>query len=448
VFASATPIPEAAAQWLREEPEVQRVVSVESDLADIQRNIDEASQTISRLEGVLATGDRLTLYPALSSRRMRIASIQHQLIGIRAQLADEAISKGASSSATGQRKALMTQYAAAGNPEQAHGERTGAAQAGFDKVGEGADEIEKAIMETQAMAVALRTYAVSGLLADDARTKLSTDLEESTKEARAIEDELREINDEIVLGKDLSGVGDQDLMAARALRQQVIAAQNSEQSSLASSGRMSPLADQASRLAQQLEQTDAQIDALVAKGIDDIKATLKQERANIADYKALLSEYEQEARTVGSEILAASFKDVKAKFYDVVIRTDVGNVDVAWSQKEDNDDDLKRLGLAKSRDLKQLRDEFRFVLDEATPKPSQPKQSVLPPASTEGGSGGASPDKGGSTDSRVKPAGDGKTGSAQPTVKPDEKPKTAPKTAPKKPTAPKTTTAPKTGGTP
>jgi hypothetical protein len=326
----------------------------------------------------------------------------------------------------------MSQYNALGNPEQAHGQRVGEAQAGFDKVGEGALEVEKAIMETQAMAVALRTYAVSGALPDDARGKLTTDIEDATKEARAIEDELHEIGSEIVLGKDLAPVGDQDLLAARALRQQVIAAQNSEQLSLASSGKMSPLADQAGRLAQQLEQTDAQIDALVARGIEEIKATLAKERNNISEYKGLLAEYEQEARTVGSEILAASFKAVKDKLYDVVIRTDVGNVDVAWSQKEDNDDDLKRLGLARSRDLKQLRDEFKFVLDEATQTPSAPKPSVLPPASTEGGSGSASPDQGGATDSRVKPAGDQKTGSQQPTVKPGTDTSTAPAPAPKK----------------
>ena len=34
------PIPEAAAQWLRDEPEVQRVVGVETDLGEIQSNID------------------------------------------------------------------------------------------------------------------------------------------------------------------------------------------------------------------------------------------------------------------------------------------------------------------------------------------------------------------------------------------------------------------------
>lgn len=420
VFQSATPIPEAAAQWLREEPEVQRVVNVENDLAEIQRNIDESAATISRLEGVLATGDRLTLYPALSSRRMRIAAIQHDLIGIRSGLADQAIAAGASSSATAQRKALVARYDSMGNPERAYGDRTGAAQAGFDKVGETALEVEKAMMEMQAMAVALRTYAVSGSMADDARTALTTEIDAVTKEARAIEDELKEIDHEIILGKDLSGVGDKDLMAARALRQQVIAAQNTEYQGLASSGRASALAGQAARLAMQLEQTDAQIDALVARGIDEIKATLAQERQNIAEFQGLLAEYEAEARTVGAEILGASFKDVKAKFYDVIIRTDVGNVDVAWSQKEDNDDDLKRLGLAKSRDLKQLRDEFRFILDETLPKPSEPKPSAVPPASTEGGSGGTSPDKGG-TDPRVKPAGDDAKAPAAPVVKPDAK---------------------------
>jgi tetratricopeptide (TPR) repeat protein len=448
VFASATPIPEAAAQWLREEPEVQKVVAVETDLGLVQRYLDESSATITRLEGVLATGDRLSLYPALSARRLRIAAIQHDLIHIRNDLADKAIAGGASSGATSQRKALAAQYAALGDPERTHGERTGAGQASFDKVGDSAAEVEKAIMETQAMAVALRTYAVSGLASEDQRATMTSEIETATREARAIEDELAAIQTEIVLGKDLAGVGDQELLAARSLRQQLIAAQNAEQQGFASQGRASSLGEVAARLANQLEGTDTQIDQLIARGIEQIKATLATERQNIVEYRQLLAEYETEARAVGAEVLGASFKNVKAKFYDVIIRTDVGNVDVAWSQKEDNDDDLKRLGLAKSRDLKQLRDEFRFVLDETSTTPARPKEAP-PPAPTEG-STGTSPDKGGAPDSRIKPAGDEKRETTQPVVKPDsDSSKTAPKKAPK--TAPKTapkkaTTTPAKGG--
>ena len=441
VFASAAPIPEAAAQWLREEPEVQRVVSVENDLSAVQRHLDESNATIDRLEGVLATGDRLTLYPALSARRLRISTIQHDLIGIRNALADQAIAGGGSSGATAQRKSLASQYAALGDPERSHGERTGQAQASYDAVGDGALEVQKAIMETQAIAVALRTFAVSGLMADDTRNSLQTELQTATTEAQSIEDELASIDREIVLGKDLAGVGDADWQRARELRAQLIAAQNAENQGFTSQGRSSALADQAARLSMQLEQTDAQIDGIIARGIDEIKATLTKERASVAEYRQLLDEYEAEVRTLGTSLLGKSFKDVKDKLYDVVIRTDVGNVDVAWSQKEDNDDDLKRLGLAKSRDLKQLRDEFKFVLDETTPTPAQPKPSALPAASTEGG---ASPDKGGG-DTRIKPTeGSTTTGSPQPVVKPDNDkgtpaPKTAPKAVPKAP-------APKTGG--
>ena len=41
-------------------------------------------------------------------------------------------------------------------------------------IGDGALEVNKAIMETQAMAVALRTYAISGSMASDASAALTT----------------------------------------------------------------------------------------------------------------------------------------------------------------------------------------------------------------------------------------------------------------------------------
>ncbi len=415
VFASAAPIPEAAAQWLREEPEVQRVVNVESDLNAIRNGLAEAEQTITRLEGVLATGDRLSLYPALSSRRMRIAAIQHSLIGIRSQLHDRA------GSSDGQRRALVAQYQALGDPEQAHGQRTADAQAGFDKIEDGAMEVETAVMDMQAMAVALRTYAPQ--LPDVDRSKLQDEISQVTKEAQAIEDELASIRREVVLGKDLAPVGDEDWMRARALRAQVKAALDNEHRNLG--GRAGALADQAARISAALDQTDAQIDAMVGQGLEDVKRMIADERKNIAAYREELAKYEQEVRTLGSEVIGFSFKTVKDKLDDIVTRSDVGNVDVAWSQREDTDDDLKRLNLARARDLKQLRDEFRFVLDEAGPTPATPKPKESAPAP---GPEGQSPDKGGTTDARIKPAGDTPKDAAQPVVKPDgDQNKTAPK---------------------
>ena len=114
-----------------------------------------------------------------------------------------------------------------------------------------------------------------------------------------------------------------------------------------------------------------------------------------------------------------------------MIRSDVGNVDVAWSQKEDIDDDLKRLNLSRQRELKQLKDEFKDVLDAGTQKPSAPARKLeTPPPVLNQPSG--SPDKG-AGDKRVAPGSDKPAAPAAQTVKPEAKKPDAKKPEAKKP---------------
>jgi hypothetical protein len=154
---------------------------------------------------------------------------------------------------------------------------------------------------------------------------------------------------------------------------------------------------------------------VIDHGLQEVRGTLAEARATLAAYQAELAEHEAESRRIGGGALTASFQAVKARFYDIVIRTDVGNVDVAWSQKEDVDDDLKRLNLSRQRELKQLKDEFKDVLDAGTPKPSAPK----PPAVAPEAAPRPSPDKA-AADTRVAP-GAAPAAPASPTVKPDAK---------------------------
>jgi len=439
IFQTAPAIPEAAAQWLRDEPEVQRFVGVETDLADIQSNIEQSGEIIQRLNAVIAAKDHSFLYPELAARRRRIAAIQADLATMRNQIHDQA------GVASPERKALASQYAALGNVDQAFVGRIGDTQNGYDTIDKSLGEVDQAIGAAQAMAVALRMYANTAQppMADDQKKNLSTSIDDAAKEAQSIEDELAATRQEMVLGRDLAAMPDDQLTQARDLRKQLTAAQDNEARSMTSND----LAQRAMHLADNLDQIDAQIAQSVEQALIQAKAQLVVEEKNLEDYKAEEAGYETEARDVGATALGASFKDVKAKFYDVIIRTDVGNVDVAWSQKEDNDDDLKRLNLARSRELKQLRDEFKDILDNGTQKPSAPKKSALPPPE-EGTTG--SPDKGGG-DQRVSPgSAPGTASPTSPSVKPDEQPKG---TAPKKGAAPKAKggTAPKAGakgGTP
>lgn len=415
-FQTTVPVPDAAAQYLREEPEVQRIVNVEVDLQEIETNIVQAESVLARLDGVVAANDLMTVYPALQSRRARIGAIQDDLIKIRVELSGDP-----------SLKQKMQAYFAAGGVEQVAADRLSATRGEYDKLDASAAEVSGIVDSTQAVAVALRKFAgdpkATGTepLPADQRTTIMTALDETARESAAIDQELDDIERELQLGRDLAAVGDETVANARAARKALLAELD---------GKQGPgIYARATAVSRNLAQIEDRIDQAIARGMDQVKAQIVTERQNIAAMRTELAEHEGEARTIGSTVLGASFKDVKAKFYDIVIRTDVGNVDVAWSRKEDNDDDLKRLNLSRQRDLKQLRDEFRGIIEENTKSPAAPPVSTKP---DEAKPAPSSPDKGG-PDTRVSPGSGDPKQPAAPTVRPDNE--TKPGTQPKKPGA-------------
>jgi len=225
-------------QYLRDEPEVQRVVAVEGDLGEITSDIAQAEATISRLEAMLASGDRTAVYPALAGRRARVGALEAQVIKLRNDLAEQELrlagSAGDVASLTAARRQQYAAYAALPDPERAAADHLVQNRAKYDAIEESAAEVDDAIGATQATSVALRKYLVDtpDLPADQRRTFAST-LDEAAHEAEAIERELQAVHREIQLGRDIAGIGDTSVVAAAAARARVRAAQDAEHRALA-----------------------------------------------------------------------------------------------------------------------------------------------------------------------------------------------------------------------
>jgi tetratricopeptide (TPR) repeat protein len=447
VFQVTAPVPDAAAQYLREEPEVQRIVNVAVDLGTVENDIQVSEGIIQRLEAVVAAADKTAVYPSLQSRRARIGQIQDELIKIRIDLLDRA--GGADPNLTAARKQLADAYRQLGAVEQVAADRLAAVRADYDKADQSAADVSGILDASQAVAVALRKYA-NDPKADgkepmpaDQKSTLLTALDDAAKEAAAIDKELADVQRELTLGRDLAVVGDESIVKARAARKELIKALDAEQKSAAGRGnaKLVGLGGRAMLISDSLNSVEAQIDSLVERGLDQIKAQLATEKSNISTMRGELAQHDGEARTIAGTVLGASFKNVKAKFYDIIIRTDVGNVDVAWARKEDNDDDIKRLNLSRQRDLKQLKDEFRGILDD--PKAKKPIVPAPGLKKEDGKDPGPSPDRGG-TDKRVSPGSDAPKEPPKPTVRPDNEQNTPRGSAPGNPRQPQP--APKAGG--
>jgi len=409
-FQTNSTMPEIAAAWIRDEPDVNRVMTVEADLGDISEEIGEAERTIERLDAVLASPNRVNIFPSLGVKRSRSTEILEDMLAMRVSLADEErnlADRGASGAQratleplTAQRRALVAQLKALPDAQVAFGKRIELARGEYDTLDEQATEVMVSIDTTQATVIAIDKFLKDSAEPNDPAakqawvnqrlesqkviTELKLDLEQ-------MHQELAGIRREVVLGRDDAGSGDAVSVRAKQLRadlQGALAAEHRALQPLTISdpkraAKIGELVRRSDAVVAQLDVTNATIDQIVELALTEVRDTLTYEKAELASYRREFLLYEAESRSLGGTVLGQAFRDVKSKFYDVLVRTDVGVVDVGWSKKEESDDDLSRLNLDKSRELKQLRDEFadlvREAREEANPPPPVPEPKLDEP---------------------------------------------------------------------
>jgi hypothetical protein len=84
----------------------------------------------------------------------------------------------------------------------------------------------------------------------------------------------------------------------------------------------------------------------------------------VASYRATLGGYNNDSAEVGGGVFAESFRQVAQRFYNIVVRADVGIIDVAWALKDSATRETNRLTAERKRELKLIDDEFKEVLKE------------------------------------------------------------------------------------
>ena len=94
----------------------------------------------------------------------------------------------------------------------------------------------------------------------------------------------------------------------------------------------------------------------------------------VAEEERLLGAHAQEVASVGGDtrnlvgrIAFDSFQRVHQQFYELVLKADVGVVDVAFTRKQDHTQEIQRLSAQKDQELRRLDSEFSEVLGEDKP---------------------------------------------------------------------------------
>jgi tetratricopeptide (TPR) repeat protein len=95
-----------------------------------------------------------------------------------------------------------------------------------------------------------------------------------------------------------------------------------------------------------------------------LRARIGAERRELQAHAAAIDGVVQEAKAFVGELAFRSFRDVREQFYQLVLKADVGIVDVAWSRKRERLDKIQMLSQQKATELQQLDRDFKNLLRE------------------------------------------------------------------------------------
>lgn len=113
-----------------------------------------------------------------------------------------------------------------------------------------------------------------------------------------------------------------------------------------------------------LSEFDRRIDAQAAIRLEKVRGYITTEKAELRQATAKLGGVLGESQSLGGGLAQAMFSRVAERFYDLVVQSDVGIIDVAWGLKDQKTQEVTKLTTQKNMEIKALDEDFKKLLEE------------------------------------------------------------------------------------
>jgi tetratricopeptide (TPR) repeat protein len=380
-------LPKVALNWALEEEELERAVAMEQDLADSKKYLAESRELVDTLEEALRGEQRFNMFPGLRSARSKALSVENRaidghrrLIRLERDIVYPAISaseRAAIEAAHTRATQLEVQIEQLPKSSEAVDANRDVLKDAYLGAGRQAHKLTYRLSSMRAQLVAIELWL------RDNRSKLNADeiqrtegqLEEGRTQLIAMEQELDGLETEIRKAADLIE-GDGGRTGLDALKGQFAQAQAEEQALLRSHrGRaQGELQGVLARIDQQrvaLTSITDDLRQLQGSLEENVKDEVAQLRRGIAEEVAKLERYNGEHSGLTGEsdrlvgpVATRSLSSVGEQFKNLVLKADVGIIDVAWARKQAETDKVNAM-LKQAQDrATELETDFADVLKE------------------------------------------------------------------------------------
>jgi len=377
-FNVASFIPPMAMEWVTEEEEVTRALDTLGDLNECTRSIRELDHLIVKLDTAVNGIGSLYVFTRLREGRREAILTANKVARLRDQiLAAEETSfgeQGLSGELINLRKERQSlEHDLQGLPvsdEDMYAQDHSA----VSSVADSRKELSRAEIQIEGLEAILA--AIEKYLKDTNNQGLSISVSDEVRLQKlgiaSYRNEIEKIKEGLDRLEILSASGASKSEEQKGLRKRIADLSERERKLMAGKGGLSRKAD---GLIAKLDAVDVTVSGFMrgleeeaTRRVKDLKTKIEVEKAHVVEYQAELERLKLQAEEVIGGVAYRNFQTVKQRFYDLVLKADVGVIDVAWMTKEEHSTRIDQLTKDRSFEFKLLDAEFEEVLQRGNKK--------------------------------------------------------------------------------
>ena len=380
-------VPATAAKWVKAEPDVARMMSLASDVGEMQRDISDSQKLVERIQKAMEGSGRVGIFPDLAAARTKSVEAMNLVVSTREKfIAKLRAVLDPVLTADERRKLDKLEVVRDGYARQINVLPTTDEgihqheQSMKGRFGELDRQVSEANVEIQALEAQLVAVEQYYRVSRSEQKIRPEDIEQPVRDMRAEIESLHNLHDRLReaiadASRDASAAGstgeaerktEQKLSAvlAQELEIERQAATRLGASDQAQVARFNDVLSRCDAIQAQLGSFDQKVDGQVTTRLATVTKYLDSEKEELARAGDKLHGVLDESKSLGGGLAQAMFTKVADKFYDLVVRSDVGIIDVSWGLKDQKTQAVTKLTNLRNQELKALDDDFRRVLQE------------------------------------------------------------------------------------
>jgi len=359
---------------LRDNRKYTNAISLYDDISDLEKEIERTEKLERKLGSIIINEHVSTVFPPLKEGSSRALSLQNRLASLRDNLMEI-------------RKGILWQDVSESKRARFYElekekERVSATISDIpltpDQLEEKAAEYARKIIgmeeELHRITIQVKTFhhQLDGINSyflkhshSETDPRLAERIEREKDEINKIINELNSYKDAVENEKNRLVLGGDMVSRVVLSRNNLNRILAEQQEILSSVKNVSPYNDDIdgllkdiSLLEKSLDSFYAQLNNVVTEIVNKIRTSYENEKNNLNEYKSELYTIKREVTEMASLAMYSNINRVRSTFSDIVLKADLGIIDVAWEKKDGATDEILRLRIQRAQEIRALYSEL------------------------------------------------------------------------------------------